>query len=77
MIYIKLVNMDLSDLLENKNNIKIKLFQLKKQILELENELKSTDNKILQKCNHNWINQMRFYKYGDILYICSVCGSEK
>lgn len=69
--------MELSDLLENKNNIKIKLIQLKKQILELEDELKLNDNEIFQKCNHNWINQGRIYKYGDILYICSVCGLEK
>jgi hypothetical protein len=69
--------MELSDLLENKKNIKIKLFQLKKEILELENELKSTDKEILQKCNHNWISQGRMYKYGDISYLCSICGFEK
>ena len=69
--------MELSDLLENKNNIKIKLLQLKKEILELENELKLTKNEIFQKCNHNWINQGRMYKYGDISYVCSICGSEK
>ena len=69
--------MELSDLLENKNNIIIKLYQLKKQILELENELKFTENEIFQKCKHNWIYQGRIYKYGDVSYICSVCGSEK
>ena len=55
--------MELSDLLENKNNIKIKLNQIRIQTLELENELKLTDNEIFQKCNHNWINQGRIYKY--------------
>lgn len=69
--------MELSDLLQNRNSIKIKLIQLKKETLQLENELKNTEEKIFQKCNHNWICQGRLYRYGDLTYICSICNSEK
>ena len=69
--------MELSELLENKKNIKIKLNQIRRQTLQLENELKITEENIFQKCNHIWISQGRLYKYGDISYVCSICGSEK
>ena len=47
--------MELSDLLQNRNSIKIKLIQLKKETLQLESELTNTEETIFQKCNHTWI----------------------
>ena len=70
----------INDVLENQMKLRTSLQnrknQLKRELLQVEREIKANDDAILNSCQHNWVRDTAYYgPYEKPDNICTICHS--
>ena len=70
----------INDVLENqmklRNSLQNRKNQLKRELLQVEREIKANDDAILNSCQHNWVRDTAYYgPYEKPDNICTICHS--
>ena len=64
---------DVKDLIEKKNNIYKKIYEMEAHIVSLKKDITTTNKKIFSTCNHNWVRDWDASFDCHCKRICSIC----
>lgn len=69
----KLTDEQIKELLQEREELLVKIRDAKKFLKNLETEDKNIKCKIFNGCNHNWKKEIEYCQYGERYYICTKC----